>query len=202
MKAFTTRVGALALVALGLSSLAPASAAAEDKTRVSLYFALGAGGQSTARVEGRSTSGGLDPTLGAGLRLEYLVLEYLAIGGMFEMGGYKYDGRSREADLYFDFDAWVKGRYVFDLGSLKLEAYLGLPFGLTAFRPDRADNEVGFNTGLLGGASLLFDRFALFAELGWRRRQFRRSESIFGIDIVARVFTNQLAMHFGATVFF
>lgn len=77
-----------------------------------------------------------------------------------------------------------------------------MPIGLTVFRPDRTDNEVGFNTGLLGGVSLLFERFAIFTELGWRRRQFRVREELFGIDIVARTSTNQLAMHFGATVIF
>ena len=102
----------MALLALVLVSALPSLAAAQDDgMRFSAYFALGAGGEADVETDGPFGIGGdfeadLDPTLGFGVRLEAPIASLVSVGGLFEMGGYKFDDVDREADLYFDFDIY------------------------------------------------------------------------------------------------
>lgn len=199
----TLLVSALSLAAWSSTALADA----KDATRVSLHLALGVGGEYAIVPEaGRVLEADLDPTLGFGARLEVPIHDYVVIGGMFELGGLKVDDVERDADLLLDFDLWVKGRYFSELaGDAGLEIYVGLPIGFTLFRFDDedADNQAGFNVGVLAGAVLFFDQLGFFTEVGWRRHQFRDEVDLGFLgreDVKVRM--NQAALSFGAVLAF
>lgn len=198
-----TLLFALALVSATLPSLA--SAQSRDDVRLSLYFALGAGGEIDFDTDAAFGFGDfeadLDPTLGFGLRFEKPVVPYLSVGGLFEMGGYKIDDVERDADLYFDFDVYAKIGPRLDLsGDLDLEVYGFLPIGFTLFRPDgdNSDNMFGFNLGVGGGAALYVGSFGFFAEIGMRHRRVYDEPN----DIDVRLATTQAMLNFGGTIVF
>ncbi|MCB9603255.1 MAG: outer membrane beta-barrel protein [Sandaracinus sp.] len=192
----------MALLALVLVSALPSLASAQS---LSAYFALGAGGElhvdtddGPFGIDG-DFEADLDPSLGAGVRLDVPVASIVSVGGLFEMGGYKVDDTDRDADLYFDFDLYAKIGPRFDVsGDLDLEVYGLLPFGFSIFRPDDddSDNMFGINLGFGGGAALYMGRFAFFAEIGMRHR--RVYDEVNDIDV--RLSTTQAQFNFGATI--
>lgn len=206
------------LLVVASSSFAHAQASATDELqarhsradrraveafRVGTYFVLGAGGEGDldSEVPALGGEGDLDATVGFGLRAEMPVMDYLSIGGLFELVGYQFDDTSADRNLAIDMSFWIKGRYVIELTrDLDLEVYLGLPFGFTGYFPDgdAFDNSFGFNTGLLGGGQLILGRFAVFTEMGWRHRHTYWDEENGAASIDFDLAHNQFAFHLGA----
>ena len=202
--------GALALV---IGTLVPSSAAAQrdrwksEPTRVSGYFTLQAccdahlvDNDATDFLD-LSTDASTDPGFGFGVRVERRVLDFLALGGMFEMLAWRLDG---DDDREFFIDADVFARLPLDIdlsGDLGLEIYALLPVGFTAAfqdENDRSRRALGVNLGLLGGAMVSFDTFGLFAEFGFRHH------SVFD-DVEGRDFRlglTQVAFNLGGSVAF
>jgi hypothetical protein len=194
---------ALVLVSASLPSLA--SAQRNDGARFSAYFALGAGGEADIESDGPFGLGDfeadLDATLGFGLRFEKPIASIVSLGGLFEMGGYKFDDVDRDADLYFDFDVYAKIGPRLDINNdLDLEVYGLLPFGFTIFRPDGGDDDAmfGLNFGFGGGAALYVGSFGFFAEIGMRHRRVYDEQN--NTDI--RLATTQAMLNFGGTIVF
>jgi hypothetical protein len=194
---------ALVLVSASLPSLA--SAQRNDGARFSACFALGAGGEADVETDGPFGLGDfeadLDATLGFGLRFEKPIASIVSLGGLFEMGGYKFDDVDRDADLYFDFDVYAKIGPRLDINNdLDLEVYGLLPFGFSIFRPDEDDSDAmfGLNFGFGGGAALYVGSFGFFAEIGMRHR--RVYDEVNDTDV--RLASTQAMLNFGGTIVF
>lgn len=193
--------------ALFLLVLAPSIASAQPESvghlRFAGYLALGLAGEAEYAVDASSIDLDLDPTVGFGVRGEYPVHEYFAIGGLFELLTFEPEDTvffDSEREAVFDIDLWLKGRYTIAIQSdLALELYAGLPFGLALAvlnDPDGTGDETyaGYNIGILAGAMLLFgDHFGGFFELGWRHHGVFHEEN----NTDFSVNTHQLGMHFG-----
>jgi hypothetical protein len=195
---------ALVLVSASLPSLA--SAQRNDDAPFSAYFALGAGGEADVETDGPFGLGDfeadLDATLGFGLRFEKPIASIVSLGGLFEMGGYKFDDVDRDADLYFDFDVYAKiGPRLSTMASgVVLEVNGLLPFGFSIFRPDEDDSDAmfGLNFGFGGGAAIYVRSFGFFAEIGMRHR--RVYDEVNDTDV--RIATTQAMLNFGGTIVF
>jgi hypothetical protein len=134
-------------------------------------FSVAVGGDWQGESEGRfgfdrEYAYDLDPTLGLQGGVEYVVMDYFSIGGEMRFLFPKVDG---ESDRHFLWDISVKpkGRYAFD--NMPLEVYGAFPLGLTVPGIDGpAEGTVGFNLGLVGGATWWFnENMGVNAELGW-----------------------------------
>ena len=115
----------------------------------------------------------LDPTIGLHGGVDYVLMDYFALGGELRLSWWKPDnnftplqddpGRS----LFVDFNLKPRGRYAFD--KFPLEVYGTLPFGLSfaSTNDDIAmDGGVGFNLGFGGGALYFFNsRFGVNMEM-------------------------------------
>lgn len=198
-------LGALLLGAWGAS--AAHAQDAPDRLRLGGHLALAFGGDADTQIGDASGSNSLDPTIGGGARVEMAIHDYVSVGGMFEVLTFEQDAVGAEREAVFDFDGIVRARYAIELsaGSLWIEPYLALPFGLTLAvldDPDGSGDEVwpGFNIGALAGAYLVTNaNVAFFLEMGWRHHQVFNEASAFGFDVDLKVVTNQFAVQLGAT---
>ena len=113
----------------------------------------------------------LDATVGLQGGAEYVVMDYFSIGGETRLLFPKTDGAAGR-DFLWDLVVKPKGRYAFP--NLPLEVYGSLPLGLTVPGIDGpAEGTVGFNIGLLGGATWWFnEHIGVNAELGWTFHKF------------------------------
>lgn len=200
------------LLALVLAAMAPSAARADADDvghfRLSGYFALHVAGDADANVGNSASSAELDPTVGFGVRGEFLAHDYFAIGGLFELLTFEADTAfADEREAVLSYDVWARARYVFEISrDLAIEPYLGVPFGLSLAvlnHPSGGDQVwAGFNTGVLAGALLGFGQFGAFLELGWRHHQvFWEQDTAFG-ELEWKIVTNQFAMHFGGSYTF
>ncbi len=197
----------LGFVALGSALIAPAAASAQrpdTAPRLGAHFAAAFLGDVNTSGRGLETSASLDPTLGGALRVELPVHEYVVIGGFFEVLAFEADVVGAEREPVFNFDAMLKGRYLFaptpDLG---IEGYAAVVVGPTLGLfddPDGSGDEIwpGWNIGLLGGAAVLFEAFGLFLEIGWRFHQTFTEFRLVGVDVDVQRHTHQLALQAGA----
>lgn len=208
----TVFFAALALLSIPVLGGSRASAqTAEDRDlRLGAHLALGLGGDADLFLDGRKGSAALDPTVGFGLRAELPILDFVSIGGLFEALTFEFDSDTlgRDREWAFDFDAFVRLRYVIELpdAGLFLEPYVLLPLGFSFSMLDDPDGEVGddeawpgWNTGVLAGLSVLTSSgLGGFVELGWRHREvYTHVEVPFIDDLDLSLVTNQFALNLG-----
>jgi hypothetical protein len=200
----------VAVTVLSAPSAAEAQPRDQGHVRLAGYLALGVGGDLDWNVDRLSGSEPLDTTVGFGARVELPVHDFVVVGGLFEVLTVEPSSRywSGEREAIFDFDAWVRLRYVVELTrDIALEPYVGLPFGLTlAVLDDEGGGDrvwPGFNTGVLAGVAFIFQqRFGGFLELGWRHHQVFDERRVFGSNVDLKLVTNQFAMNFGGLFIF
>ena len=111
--------------------------------------------------------------IGLQLGVDYVLMDYFAIGGETRLGWVKADG-AEDRTMLWDLVVKPRGRYVFD--NLPLEAYGALPVGLSvANAPDSASTPfvdvsggAGATLGLMFGANYFFtENMGVNAEMGW-----------------------------------
>lgn len=210
----STRIVVHSIVALAvtaLPSLATAQDAEDRHLRLGAHLALGMGGDADEFIDTElgSTRGSdsLDVSAGFGARAEIPIFDFVSIGGLFEAFTSETNASGAEREWAFDFDAFVRLRYVLELlaGELFLEPYVLLPLGFTFAMLDDPDGDgdeawPGWNTGVLAGVSVLSSaRIGGFLELGWRHHEVYTSVSnvpVFG-DTEISVVTNQFALNLG-----
>ena len=201
----------LAIALLFLAFTSPDIAQAQvvdDHLRLGGYFALGLGGDANTTSGSLSSTAGLEPTLGAGVRIERGVWDYISIGANFEVLTFELDTAGAEREAVIDIDAWVRVRYLIELDrdQLYLEPYIGLPLGFSAGvlqDLDGSGDEIwpGWNTGVLAGAYLLTgNAIGFFVEGGWRYHQLFTNARVAFADIDVRLETHQFAMQIGIVV--
>lgn len=116
----------------------------------------------------------LEPTIGLQAGVDYLLMDYFALGGELRLSWWKPDrnitpGSQSDPDrsMYVDIDVKPRGRYQFS--NIPLELYGTLPFGLSfaAISDDMPmDGGPGFNLGFGGGATyFLTPRIGVNTEL-------------------------------------
>ena len=93
-------------------------------------------------------------------------MDYFSIGGETRFLWSKI-GPAADRDFLWDIDVKPRGRYPF--AKIPLEVYGALPIGLTvAGIPNQPEGTVGFNVGLVGGATWWFtSKMGVNTELGW-----------------------------------
>jgi hypothetical protein len=106
----------------------------------------------------------LEPTIGLHAGVEYLLMEYFALGGELRLSWWKPErnitpGSQSDPDrsLYVDINVKPRGRYVFS--NIPLEVYGTLPLGLSiaSINDDLPmDGGPGFNLGFGGGVTYFF----------------------------------------------
>jgi hypothetical protein len=136
-----------------------------------LAFHLGMGGTTKAG----STEAQLDNTYGASVRSDFPVVEYLLLGPLIQVGAWRPDLSPTIArSVYADIDFYLRGRVPFDLESVDLQVWAGVPIGLSlsSLTVDLTQSVerfgVGWNCGVLAGAAIHFtEAFGLFAEGGF-----------------------------------
>ena len=197
---------ALATLALVVSSVVVSAASAqeiEDRSlRLTGGLVLGMAGELDLNVGDLETNGDLDPSIGFDVRAEAPVADFLAIGGWFQFLTVEGDGMSSEREETLSFDAFLRGRWVFEVvaGDLYLEPYVLVPIGLS-LAVLGADDDVwaGFNTGVFGGLQVLHGSgFGGYLEVGWRHAQVFREDDvpIFG-DVQSSLVLNEFALNLG-----
>lgn len=178
---------------------------AQDAARLSAYFPLHGAGEMTIDYEGPGEPRtGLGSTVGVGARFEIPLFKYVSVGALWELLSFEIGG-FRDT-LGMDFDALIKGRYVFGVTTrLDVEAYGIVPIGLSWMSPgdgpaSPVGSGLGFNTGFQGGATAILDgRFGVFMDLGVRVRRIF-SNTATGSDVVLR--TAQLVWSLGGVLLF
>jgi len=199
------------LILLCTATLVPTVATAQlvdDHLRVGGYLALGLGGEATASSGSLSSSDGLDPTVGFGLRMEGGVWDYVSIGANIELLTMQTDAAGAERETVFDADLWIRARYLIEISrdELYLEPYIGMPFGLSIGVLQDIDGSgddawPGWNIGVLGGAYLLTNAgIGFFVEGGWRYHQLFTSGRVLGFDVDAELSTHQFATQIGVVL--
>jgi hypothetical protein len=105
----------------------------------------------------------LDPTVGLQAGVDYVLMDYFAIGGELRLSWWRPESNiapfqaDPDRSLFVDIDVKPRGRYVFK--NLPLEVYGTLPLGLTiaSLNDDiPMDGGAGFNLGFGGGAIYFF----------------------------------------------
>lgn len=213
---------ALALVIVLVPALLPTAAGAqeaEDRSpRLAANLALGFGGEldtfidfDNSAITDQHGDADLDPSVGVDLRAELPVLDFLAIGGMFEFLGTLVDATDAEREESFSFDAYARARWVIEVAedSFYIEPYVLLPLGFSmAVLPDDDgsgdDIWPGFNTAVLAGAQFLHaSGFGGYLELGWRHAEvfMGRSVAILG-DANVSLVMNEFALNVGVVYAF
>jgi hypothetical protein len=176
-----TRFGIAALLLVPALLTAPA-VADDDSVRVAPYFILGFGGEVEIPLGPfGSIDADLDPTLGGGVRFEVPLLRFVAVGASVAYAGFLVDAEDAEREHVLDFDAFVKGRFVVSVGPRAAELYALMPLGLSLWIPsdEDADNEVGWNLGVLFGAGLDITANArVFGEIGFLRHDISLDEDL------------------------
>ena len=128
-------------------------------------FSVAVRGELKAKEERDSNN--LDPTIGIQAGVDYVLMDYFAIGGETRFLWAKPDEQAGR-DFLWDIVVKPRGRYEFK--NRPLEIYGTMPIGLTVPGLDGSEREgkVGFTVGLLGGASWFFtENFGVNAEAGW-----------------------------------
>ena len=151
----------------------PRRKAFAERVHSALGFHLGFGGTIEENAAERDPA----TTFGANLRTDIPVAKYVLIGPFLQFGAWRPDiPNPPTRDYYFDLDLLIRGRIPVDLEPMGLQAWIGVPIGLTLsfLGNDHMDSQnldgfgLGWDVGfLLGGAIHFSKRFGLFAELGW-----------------------------------
>ena len=180
-------------------SRASSSRADSDGARIGLQFDLAFAGAAHYDPDGSAFEVDVDlaPTFGFGLRFEYPILRYLAVGALFAFRSFNPDDAfSDERQEALDIDALIKGRLPMNVGGMTLIPYLALPIGGTVWFIEDNDNYRGINTGLLAGAEFVLDGvpLSLFTEIGWRAHRVARNGDVLS--------THQFAWNIGAMFVF
>lgn len=153
--------------------------------RVSPYFLLGFGGG----VDVGIGTVDLKASIGFGGRVDYAIHDYVTVGGQLTWASMKIDAPGADRDNELDISPFVRGRYVLDVGGKPLEAYALIPVGFSVYLPSAsgADSEMGWNLGLLFGATYyVTPSIGVFAELGFMHQGFDSAD------------INQGRLHLGA----
>lgn len=197
------------LLVLCLSLVSTAVASADAQGAVEGYFLSGFGDGEFGDGDGADESVDLDPTLGFGLRGEAFLHEYFALGGGAEFSWFRPDNGN--SAFHFDLSINLRPRFLlFGDGNMALELYALVPIGFSRTAGWEVDTVVGeidfdpmigWHIGAGAGTRLRIDRFAAFAEIGWRRTQ------VFGdvqIPVLGERDTeflaNQFRFHLGASI--
>lgn len=208
MRTTLLALGAILLVS-GTASAQGASA--RDDGRVSLIFGGGFGGESAlhfdpdiGNIDTISGEDDLDPSITLGFRYTHPLHTYVTLAAEMRFVFWHPDGQD-DRNTFFDFGVMPAARYVFDVGSLELEPYLGLPLGFTVNRLDEdplgdlGQASVGFHLGLLAGLAVQLPiGLGVFTELGWLHHQVFDSDDVGSYRLV----NNQFALHFGVSYAF
>jgi hypothetical protein len=213
-------VALLASLSAFLAAPAAAQELADRSPRIAANLALGFAGEldgflKTSALGGSTshTDVSLDPTVGLDLRGELPVADFLVIGAWFELLGVLTDQSGAEREETFSFDAFARGRWVFEIAPREffIEPYVLLPIGFSmAVLPDGGGGDrlwPGWNTGVLAGAQFLHGSgFGGYLELGWRHAEVYddRSTIILGttVNSQASLVLNDLAFDVGAVYAF
>ncbi|MDQ3034036.1 MAG: hypothetical protein M3Y87_16595 [Myxococcota bacterium] len=204
-------LSALALLVTALPSRAAAQNAEDRHLRLGAHLALGMGGDADVFTDTEIGSGrgseSLDVSAGFGARAEVPILDFVSVGGLFEAFTSETNASGAEREWAFDFDAFVRLRYVLELvaGELFLEPYVLLPLGFTFAMLDDPDGDgdeawPGWNTGVLAGVSVFSSaRIGGFLELGWRHHEVYTGVSNVPVvgDTQISLVTNQFALNLG-----
>ena len=134
---------------------------------------LGMGGKASIDIPGPlDAEDDLVATIGLQLGAEYVLLDYLALGGELRLSGVNTKGADDAdvgRDMLTDIVVKPRGRYVFE--SIGLEAYAALPAGVSI--PNINDKKggeasVGFTVGAGLGASYFFsEKLGIGSDLSW-----------------------------------
>ena len=133
------------------------------KLRIHGGLHFGGGGEWESDPEGTTIDiqADLDPQVGLQAGAEYILWEYLALGGEIRLTWFKTDDDEALGDadrsMFFDLNVKPRGRYAFN--SIPLEVYGTMPLGLSvaAINDDLPmDGGAGFNLGFGGGATYFF----------------------------------------------
>jgi hypothetical protein len=149
---------------------------------LSLYggLRLGFGGEVSIENDDTGAEGEDDllATIGLQLGADYVVWDYVAVGGELRLGWVNTDGRDDGdigRDTFIDIAVKPRGRYAFD--NLPLEVYGTLPLGITFIATngdveDKGGVELsqgpGFNLGIGAGATYFFtDHMGVNGEMAY-----------------------------------
>lgn len=143
------------------------------KLRILGGLHFGGGGEVHVDPEGPgSAEADLRPLVGLQAGVDYVLMEYFALGGELRLTWWKPDDNDLGAgdvgrSMFFDIDVKPRGRYQFR--NIPLEVYGTLPMGLSiaAINDDlNMDGGAGFNLGLGAGATYFFtSRLGVNAEM-------------------------------------
>lgn len=209
-QAFGWVVFAVALVSLGAARVEAQHH--QDYARLEAYGAFGFGGDGSLRVDAPivgsvRTTGGLEPTLGFGVRHTSPLGDYFAISGLFEAVTMQWDTDGADRKWVLDFSVMPQFRVLLEVGPVFLEPYVGVPIGFTLGIAENLDDShsphgdepwPGFNAGAMGGIRLITDtRFGAFVEAGWRHHQVWSHYGLLNTDYEANITHNQFALNAG-----
>lgn len=212
MLAGMRRIALLSIVSASGLFVAPAAAQelADRNVRLAGNLALGLAGEVDTYVESSlGTARGevdLEPSVGFDLRVEAPVLDFLVIGGWFEMLTIEQDTSGAEREETVSFDGYVRGRWVFAVADDQffIEPYVLLPLGFSAaLLPDSDasgddDTWLGWNTGAFFGSQFLHaSGFGGYVEVGWRHAEVYEEHTVLGGDVKGSLVLNEMALNFG-----
>jgi hypothetical protein len=165
----------------GIVELSDASVAGGDvgasQGKLRLYggLRLGFGGEIEVEPEGGgSVDIDLATTFGGQVGADYVLMDYVALGGELRLGSVTIDDEDNDdvgRDLYIDVVFKPRGRYV--LSGIPLEVYGTLPLGVTFINLNSDVDEnssagPGFTLGIGGGATYFFtDKLGVNAEMAY-----------------------------------
>lgn len=133
----------------------------------------------TLEVDGAERD--LASTLGANLRTDIPVAEYLLLGPLLQFGAWRPDvpDSPQGRNYYVDLSLFVRARYPVELETVNLQFWGGVPIGITLSflggDPMWQNNDgfsLGWNVGaLFGGAVHFSKKFGLFTEFGFMQHK-------------------------------
>ena len=134
---------------------------------------LGMGGKASIDIPGPlDAEDDLVATIGLQLGAEYVMLDYLALGGELRLSGVNTKGADDAdvgRDMLTDIVVKPRGRYVFE--TIGLEAFAQLPFGVSIPNINdkkTGDASVGFTLGAGLGASYFFsEKWGISSDFTW-----------------------------------
>jgi hypothetical protein len=187
------------------SSAAPG--AARGPLSVYAGFRLGVGGKWKLKPDGggADTTDDLKATPGLQFGADYVIWDYIAVGGELRLGWFNTDTRD-DADIgrdtFVDIVVKPRGRYAFS--NIPLEVYGMMPLGITFIHTNgdledktNADYSQGpaFNLGIGGGASYFFtDHWGVNAEMAYYMYWFGSDIEAAGVKASASNFVGQFQL--------